>query len=257
MVGPTPVPVTAPPAVRGGAGDEGIGAVVDVEQRALRAFEHDLLAVARCASLSRTAVSVTKGAICSASAGVLLVHLLGVERLGAEERVRDGVLLVAGVVDVRAQQRGVEQVDDAQAVAVDLVFVGGADAAAGGADLGAAGRGLGGELDHAVVGQDDLGAVGDEELRGGVVRGQAGVLELFDLVEEGRGIEHDAVADDAFAAGAQDAAGDQLQNELLAVDDDGVAGVVAAGVAGDDVEASRRERRRSCLCLRRPTGRRG
>ena len=109
-------------------------------------------------------MSVTKGAICSASAGVVLVHLLGVEGLGAEERVGDGVLLVAGVVDVRAQERGVEQVDDAEAVAVDLVLVGGADAAAGGADLGAAGGGLGGELDHAVVGQDDLGAVGDEEL---------------------------------------------------------------------------------------------
>ena len=59
---------------------------------------------------------------------------------------------------------GVEEVDDAEAVAVDLVLVGGADAAAGGADGGAAGGGLGGELDHAVVGEDDLGAVGDEEL---------------------------------------------------------------------------------------------
>ena len=49
-------------------------------------------------------------------------------------------------------------------------------------------------------------------------------------------VEHDAVADDAFAAGAEDAAGDELQDKLLAVDDDGVAGVVAAGVAGDDVE---------------------
>ena len=66
--------------------------------------------------------------------------------------------------------------------------------------------------------------------------GEAGVLELVDLVEEGHGVEHDAVADDALAVGAQDAAGDELQDELLAGDDDGVAGVVAAGVAGDDVE---------------------
>ena len=144
-------------------------------------------------------------------AGVLLVHLLGVERLGAEERVGDGVLLVAGVLDVRAQERGVEQVDDAEAAAVHLVFVGGADAAAGGADLRAAGGVLGGELDHAVVGQDDLGAVGDEELS---VDREAGVLELLDLVEEGHGVEHDAVADDAFALGAEDAAGDELQDEL-------------------------------------------
>ena len=39
--------------------------------------------------------------------------------------------------------------------------------------------------------------------------------------------------------GAEDAAGDELEDELLAVDDDGVAGVVATGVAGDDVELLR------------------
>ena len=202
--------------------------------------------------LSSTAVSVTKGATCSAARAYSSYICFGIERLGAEERVRDGVLLVAGVFDVRAEQRGVEQVDDAQAAAVHLVLVGRADAAAGGADLGASGRVLGGELDHAVVGQDDLGAVGDEELP---VDGQAGVLELLDFVQEGHRVEHDAVADDAFALRAQHAAGNELQNELLAGDDDGVAGVVAAGVARDDGELLRAARRRSCLCPHRPTGR--
>ena len=200
-----------------------------------------------------TAVSVTKGAICSAARAYSSYICRGVEGLGAEERVGDGVLLVAGVLDVRAEQRGVEQVDDAQAAAVHLVFVGRADAAAGGADLGAAGGVFGGELDHAVVGKNHLGAVGDEEL---AVDGEAGVFELLDLVEEGHGVENDAVADDAFAVRAQNAAGNELQDELLAVDDDGVAGVVAAGIARDDGELLRAERRRSCLCLHRPTGRR-
>ena len=151
--------------------------------------------------------------------------------------MRDGVLLVACVIDVSAQERGVEQIGDTKAVAVDLVLIRGADAAARGADGLAAGCGLGGELDHAVVREDDLRAVGDEELLlFGTVGGKAGVLEFFDLVEEGCGVEHDAVADDALAAGTQNAAGDELQDELLAADDDGVAGVVTAGVAGDDVE---------------------
>jgi len=120
---------------------------------------------------------------------------------------------------------------------VNLVLVGGTDAAARGADGGAAGRGLGGELDHAVVREDDLRAVGDEELLlFGTVGRKAGVLELLDLVEEGRGVEHDAVADDALAARAENAARDELQDELLAADDDGVAGVMTASVAGDDVE---------------------
>ena len=104
-----------------------------------------------------------EGADLLGGGGVLVVHLCRVERVGAEEGVGDGVLFCAGGLDVRLEQRGVEQVDDAQAAAGHLVFVGGADAAAGGADLLAAGRAFGGQLDHAVVGQDDLGAVGDEE----------------------------------------------------------------------------------------------
>ncbi len=92
-----------------------------------------------------------------------------------------------------------------------------------------------------MVREDDLGAVRDEELAGVGVEAaagdvEAGVVELFDLGEEGGGVEDDAVADDAFAIRTKDAAGDELQDELLAVDDDGVAGVVAAGVTGDDGE---------------------
>ncbi len=85
-----------------------------------------------------------------------------------------------------------------------------------------------------MVGQDDLGAIGNEEL---AVYREAGFAQLFDFVEKGLRVKHDAVADDALAAGAEDAAGDKLQDELAAVDDDGVAGVVAAGVTGDDGEA--------------------
>ena len=185
--------------------------MVDVEQGALGAFEHDLFAVVDGLVEQHGSVGDEGGELLG-GAGVLLVHLLGVERLGAEEGVGDGVLLVAGVVDVSAEERGVEQVDDAEAVAVHLVFVGRADAAAGGADLRAAGGVLGGELDHAVVGQDDLGAVGDEEL---AVDGEAGVLELLDLVEEGHGVEHDAVADDAFASGRRTPQGMSCRTNFL------------------------------------------
>ncbi len=149
------------------------------------------------ALFSRTAVSVTKGAICSAARAYSSYMLLGSSGSVPKSACGDGVLLVAGVLDVRAQQRGVQQVDDAQAAAVHLVFIRRADAAAGGADLRAAGGVLRGELDHAVVGQDHLGAVGDEEL---AVDRQAGVLQLLHFAQEGHGVEHDAVADDALAA---------------------------------------------------------
>ncbi|GAC1355955.1 MAG: hypothetical protein NVSMB3_01770 [Acidobacteriaceae bacterium] len=88
-----------------------------------------------------------------------------------------------------------------------------------------------------MVGEYDLGAVGDEELAIWSTRdGKAGIFEFFDLGEEGHGVEYDAVADDAFALRPEDAAGDELEHELPALDDDGVTGIVPASVAGDDIE---------------------
>ena len=46
----------------------------------------------------------------------------------------------------------------------------------------------------------------------------AEVAERGDFFQEGDGVEDDAVADDAFAAGAQDAAGDELEDEFLPAD---------------------------------------
>ena len=73
--------------------------------------------------------------------------------------MRDGVLLLAGVVDVRAQQLGVQQIDYPEPSAFHFVLICGADAARGGADLHAARSILRGELNHAVVRQDDMGAI--------------------------------------------------------------------------------------------------
>ena len=68
----------------------------------------------------------------------------------------------------------------------------------GGADLLAAGGVLGGELDHAVVREDDLRAVGDEELLASTVDAERRA-SLSDFLQEGEGVEHDAVADDGLA----------------------------------------------------------
>ena len=166
-VGPTPVPVDAPPGRRRRRRHKRIGAVVDVEHRALRALEHHAAAVAQDA-VEQTAGVGDKGADLLGRGGVFVVHLCGIERtgsdLGAEQGVGDLVLLLAGGLDVGLEQVGPQQVDDAQAAARHLVFVGRTDAAAGGADLLAARRALGGQFDHAVIGQDDLGAVRNIEL---------------------------------------------------------------------------------------------
>ena len=84
--------------------------------------------------------------------------------------------------------------------------------------------------------------------------GRPASLELADLGEEGHGVEDNAVADDAPGFGAEDAAGDELQDELAAFNDDGVAGVVAAGVAGDDVEVLGKDVDDLALALVAPLG---
>ena len=76
----------------------------------------------------------------------------------------DGVLLAAGVLDVRLHQRKVEHVGDAQAAASHFVFVSGTNTAGGSADLHASGSIFRGKLDHAVIGKDHLGAIADEKI---------------------------------------------------------------------------------------------
>ena len=157
--------------------------------------------------------------------------MIGIQRVGAEERVRNRILLVAGILDVRLEQTAVEQVDDPQAAAMHLVFVRGTDAAAGGADLLPSGSVLRGQLDHAVVGKNHLRAVGDKEL---LIDVDPQVAELADFFQKGQGVEHYAVADHGTAVRAQNTARDQLQNELLSADDDSMSGIVTAGIARDD-----------------------
>ena len=130
--------------------------------------------------------------------------------------------------------RAVEEVADADAVDPShLVAVAGADAAAGGAQAVGGGVGLLGEsffLD--VVGEDDVGPVADVEP---VAEHDPLRLQAADLVEQGRRVNDDAVADDAVDPRAENAGGDQRELVGDSAGDDGVAGVGASLVADDDV----------------------
>ena len=76
-------------------------------------------------------------------------------------------------------------------------------------------------------------AIADEEI---ARHRDAGGFQRIDLGEQRGRIDDQAVADDGLLAGPQDAARDQLEDELLFADEDGVAGIVAALIARDDVE---------------------
>ena len=129
-----PLPGAGGPGDGVGRGDERIGAVVDVEQHALRAFEQDLACpcgrrrrgrarpawrrAGRRAAISRSSAS-KRGAVDRRLA-----------EAGAER-----VVVRAQAVELRADVVEAGEVADADRAAADLVLIGRADAAAGGADL--------------------------------------------------------------------------------------------------------------------------
>ena len=160
------------------------------------------------------------------------------DRLPVERRVLDDPVARADVLPHLLGQRlaVAEQVADADAAPADLVLVGRADAARRRADLALAAPRLGQDVELAVVRQDDVRLFADQQA---AVDGHAHPRQLVDLLEERLRIDDHAVADDAGDAGVQDARGNQVQDELPAVDVDRVPGVVAALVARDGREMRR------------------
>ena len=79
-----------------------------------------------------------------------------------------------------------------------------------------------------------MSAVADEQV---AIYIHAGGAQRVHFLDEGEGIEHNSVADDTTATLAQHAAGDELKDELFALDGDGVPGIVAAGITRHQVEA--------------------
>ena len=93
-----------------------------------------------------------------------------------------------------AQRLGVGEVADADAAARDLVLVGRADAARGRPDLALAAPRLAQQVELAVVRQDEVRLVADDQP---VADRDAGGRELVDLGEQRLRVDDHAVADDA------------------------------------------------------------
>ena len=83
-------------------------------------------------------------------------------------------------------------------------------------------------------GQQNLGAVADAQLVRDVHSGRG---QLLDFLQQRHRIDHQAVADHRDLARMQNAARHQPQHEFAVADQDRVAGVVAALIAHDVVEA--------------------
>ena len=163
--------------------------MIDVEHRSLRAFEQNRFALAS-AWFSRTAVSQTNGAIFSAACAYSRIHLVGIERFGVEQRVRNHVLLAHGILDVLLQQLQVQQIGHAQAAAAHLVFVRRTDPARGGADLYPSRSIFRRQFDHAVVGKNHVRAVRNEEMAVDFARPPRAMRRLLSETPWDRALRH-------------------------------------------------------------------
>ena len=143
------------------------------------------------------------------------------------------VVMRQQAVDLVRQGVEIGEIHQADGAAADLVLIGRADAAPRGADRGSRVGGFAQRIEFAMQRQDQRDVFGDAQ----IVRadGDALALQLCHLVEEGLRIEHHAVADHRKLGGPQHAGRQQRQLVGLAVDDERMAGIVAALEAHDDV----------------------
>ena len=218
-----------------GGGGVGINAEVDVAQGAQLGFEHDLLA--GFVSLGQVLADIAD--IGGKQLGVLLApgpHFLNADGLLAVDGNHGQVLGIDdGLEALLDACVHVDQVAHAQGLLHVFIAVAVGDAALGGAKLGA---GLGQALLLQAIlchmeGHSDGGAVGDLQ----VLRADLNALfgQCGDLFLEMLRVDDHAAAHDADNVRAQDAGGDQVQDELAALVLNGVAGVVAALIAGNNV----------------------
>ena len=220
-----PSPVQNAADRRVGRSDVRIRAVIDVEQRALRALDQDRLAVGHRPGQQHRDVAHHR----PQALGVrqqLRQHRLPVHRAVLHE----AVARVHVVAHVLLEPLRIVEVADADAAARDLVLVRRADAARGRPDLAFAAPRLGQQVEVAVIRQDQMRLVADENTAGDV---DAVLRQLVDLGKQRLRIDDDAVADDARDARVQDAGRNQAEDELGPVHVDRVTGVVSSLVAAD------------------------
>ncbi|MPM93508.1 hypothetical protein SDC9_140646 [bioreactor metagenome] len=223
-----------------GRGDEGIGAVVDVEQGTLSSFEQHVLAGLVGVVQRRRDVDDHRPDDFGVGHG-LVVDGLEINRIGLEILGQDEVVILKDFLELFGKTLRMEQVVHAQAATRHLVLVGRTNAFAGRTNLfvGALGT-LAGLIDRRMVRQDDRTSRADLQPRTNV---DTALFQLGNFGNQVMDIEHDAVADITIDAIAHDAGRYQIQLVDVLADNQGVAGIVTAletndatGVIGQPVD---------------------
>ena len=204
--------------------------MIDIKQHALRALEQYPFAIAACFV---EAFPDRLGILQNAVGDILEVSQepVPVHRRFAKSGTQR-IMMGAKPVELRPEIIEMSEIADPDRAATHLVLIGRADAAAGGADLALAAGVLAQRVQITMDRQDQRTGFGDAEIVG--VDGDALAFQLLDLVAQMPGIEHDAVANDRQRP-AHDARGEQGKLVHRAIDNQRMAGVVAALKTDHDI----------------------
>ena len=198
--------------------------MIDVKQRALRAFKQQMVAGAlRFVEQPRHVSHHRLDALGKSQR--FIQRLLERHRIDTEIILQHEVVEIQHFAQLGGETLAMEQVLQPDRATCDLVFVRRADTAASGANLACAFGGFARAINGDVIRQDQRTGLTDFQPRGDIHPrcGQRG-----DFIEQRFRRQHHAVADIAGDLVAQDARRDQVQHGLFAVDHQRVPGVMSA-----------------------------
>ena len=207
--------------------------MIEIEQSALRALEQNAPpAINRAIQINRGICQVRNQP--TRSFQVLLDHPLtiGHER-AREQRGSEPVFLSQDLAALLPKHLRIAQVGRAQAPSMGFVLVRRTNALGRGADPAKTSGFLGRNLMAAMVRQDQMGAVADQQAFADL---HSAIGERFQFLGHGHWIHYHAVAQNSSFARTQNTGRNQLQHKLPATDNDSMPRVCASLIARHDVE---------------------
>jgi cytochrome c biogenesis protein CcmG/thiol:disulfide interchange protein DsbE len=204
-------------------GHKGICPVVNIQESALRPFEEDIVSASLRLVQENDRVGDKWPQIIPGLA-VLGVNFFKGKRLRAKG-FEDFVVLFDLEFKLLAKALGVNQIDHTQSSTGSLITVGRPDPPFCGADLVLAFEYLALGIQFAVVREDDVGGLAQKQIAADF---DSEFAQPFYFLDQADRVHHDSIANHTNFLFAQYARGHQVKNVLLALDVDGMPGIVAA-----------------------------
>jgi hypothetical protein len=196
--------------------------VVDIQKRALRSFEQNPFSALQRTMQIHHCVGHERPQF-RAGQKVIAIHLRIIDRSGPN-RLQDAVIFADSGLQLFREQPRLHQIGNSQPGSRRLITVGRPDPALGRADLRITFAQLPLFIERAMIWQNQMRAVADQQI---LLDPDPDFALSLDFMNQRDGIDDHTVSDHAYFSSAQNPGGNEMQNVRRPVVDDGVAGVVA------------------------------